>query len=184
MSCSCLTTCLLPQKHHNLNSPQHTVLLAGRPNLQISSLDTSLLKSRPSGLTINLPNFQGGLKVLHRSNIKVNAEFDFDQDDVSTSSGRFGQQRFPTVWVGTVAGLRRGYSAVVLTHDETNDAVRGSVRFWDRRAGTFRTFRVSAPAAASAFLQCCYLAFRLMHGGRLAWNGSSAGAGSKAGSHQ
>jgi hypothetical protein len=119
------------------------VLPAGRPNVQISSLDTSLLKTCPSGLTLNLPNFQGGLKV-HWSNIQVNAKFDFDQDDIS--SGRFGQQRFSTVWVGTVAGCKRGYSAVVLTHDEANNVVRGSVRVWDGGAGNFRAFRVSASA--------------------------------------
>jgi hypothetical protein len=122
------------------------VLPAGRPNVQISLLDTSLLKTRTLGVTLYLPGVRGGLKVFHEPTIQVNAKFDFDQDDVSTSSGRFGQQGFPTVWVGAVAGLSGGYSAVVLTHDEANNVVRGSVRCWDHREKIFRAFRVSASA--------------------------------------
>jgi hypothetical protein len=115
---------------------------AGRPVVQLTALDTSLLRAAPTGLTLPLPNVPKGLRVVHRPNIQVSAELESNAAEISSTT----QQRFPTVWVGTVAGSRPGYSAVVLTHDSASNVVRGSVRFWDRRAGGFRVFRVSGVA--------------------------------------
>eukprot|EP00883_Tetradesmus_obliquus_P005918 jgi/Sobl393_1/16386/SZX67768.1 len=126
------------------------VKAAGRPVVQLNLLDASLLKAAPAGLTLDLPNVPGGLKVSRQPNILVNADVDQQFADISSiSSGGPEQQRFPAVWVGTVAGSRPGYSAVVLTHDAASNLVRGSVRFWDRRTGGFRVFRI-APVAQQA----------------------------------
>jgi hypothetical protein len=122
---------------------------AGIPVAEFTAIDASLLRGMPSRLSLRLPGVRRPLRVVRRFGIKTHAE-GAPIAGVSISSTRGRVQRFPRVWIGSVAGSKPGLSAVVLTLDEATNTVFGSVRFSDNSTRGFRVFNVSASCALFA----------------------------------